>query len=370
MTLPFVPMAEIRRGGIVESLHHGAAVVADAEGRVLLSWGDPRFVTFPRSSLKPFQAIPLVETGAADAAGLTEEHLALACASHAAEDFQVALVRGWLERLGLTESALVCGPDMPRGQADQAQVWRTGGDRSRVFHNCSGKHCGFLSVAKHLGAGLDYASWDHPAQRLYRDVLAEFTGIPADAMEHATDGCGLPAIALPMRDMARAAAKFSTGSAATEARRRAVQRVLAAMAAHPDHLSFKDSPTARLIRYTEGWTVLKGGAEGYLLGFVRDRGLGIAIKVADGDPNGRVKFGVLARVLGRMGVMGLQESELLASALGTAVTDSNGQDVGRVEITYEGPITPTPTKATLRFWLSGTPIEDWADVLSPLDKWR
>jgi L-asparaginase II len=368
-TEDLVELARVWRGQTLESIHHGAVAVADCAGRIRHARGDISWAPPPRSALKPFQAVALIESGAADALGLTDEHIALACASHHAQPFQVALVVDWLGKLGLGEDALVCGPDLPRDPADMASAFAHGGPR-RFFHNCSGKHCGFLSVAKHLGAGLDYASWDHPAQRLYRDVLAEFTGIPADAMEHATDGCGLPAIALPMRDMARAAAKFSTGSAATEARRRAVQRVLAAMAAHPDHLSFKDSPTARLIRYTEGWTVLKGGAEGYLLGFVRDRGLGIAIKVADGDPNGRVKFGVLARVLGRMGVMGLQESELLASALGTAVTDSNGQDVGRVEITYEGPITPTPTKATLRFWLSGTPIEDWADVLSPLDKWR
>jgi len=171
MTFPFVPMAEIRRGGILESLHHGAAVVADADGRVLQAWGDPAFVTFPRSSLKPFQAIPLVETGAADAAGLTEEHLALACASHNAEEFQVALVRGWLERLGLTESALVCGPDLPRAQADQAKVWRGGGDRSRIFHNCSGKHCGFLTLTKHLGASPAYADPAHPAQRMYLEAF-------------------------------------------------------------------------------------------------------------------------------------------------------------------------------------------------------
>jgi L-asparaginase II len=330
MTSTFVPMAEIRRGGILESMHHGAAVVADADGRILLSWGDPSFVTFPRSSLKPFQAIPLVESGAADAAGLTEEHLALACASHSAEDFQVALVRGWLDRLGLAESALVCGPDMPRSQADQAAVWRAGGDRSRVFHNCSGKHCGFLTLAKHIGAPVaGYGDLAHPAQRLYLEAFSELLGEDAARLPRGVDGCGLPALALPMARMAQAAARWAAARVAGDARRTAIRRLQSAIRAFPDHLSGRGSATGKIVRATQGQVLLKGGAEGYVVGFVPDRGLGIAVKLADGAA--RAKMGVFAALLGRLGL--LDGAEALAAAVEGDIRDSNGQPVGEIRAT-------------------------------------
>lgn len=328
--MTFVPLAEIHRGGILESLHQGVAVVADAEGRILLSWGDPSFVTFPRSSLKPFQAIPLVETGAADAAGLTEEHLALACASHGAEDFQVALVRGWLDRLGLSESALVCGPDMPRAQADQAAVWRAGGDRSRVFHNCSGKHCGFLTLARHIGAPVaGYDDPAHPAQRLYLEAFSELLGADAAALPRGVDGCGLPALALPMNRMAKAAARWAAAKVATEARRSAIRRLQSAIRAFPDHLSGRGSATGRIVRATQGRVLLKGGAEGYVVGFVPDRGLGIAVKLADGAA--RAKMGVFAAILGRLGLV--EAADRLAADIEGEIRDSNGRPVGGIRVT-------------------------------------
>lgn len=330
MTTPFVPMAEILRGGILESQHQGVAVVADAGGRILLSWGDPSFVTFPRSSLKPFQAIPLVESGAADAAGLTEEHLALACASHSAEDFQVALVRGWLERLGLAESALVCGPDLPRAQSDQIAVIRAGGDRSRVFHNCSGKHCGFLTLAKHIGAPVaGYDDPAHPAQRMYLEAFSELLGEDAARLPRGVDGCGLPAIALPMERMAKAAARWAAASVATEARATAIRRLQSAIRAHPDHLSGRGSPTGRIVRATQGRVLLKGGAEGYVVGFVPESGLGIAVKLADGAA--RAKMGVFAALLGRLGL--LDAADALAGAVEGDIRDSNGRPVGAVRVT-------------------------------------
>jgi L-asparaginase II len=329
MISPFVPMAEIRRGGILESLHHGVAVVADADGRILQSWGDPSFVTFPRSSLKPFQAIPLVESGAAEAAGLSEEHLALACASHSAEDFQVALVRGWLERLGLSESALVCGPDLPRSQADQISVIRAGGDRSRVFHNCSGKHCGFLTLTKHIGASLSYADPAHPAQRLYLEAFSELIGEDAARLPRGVDGCGLPAIALPMAAMARGAARWAAARVATDARRTAIRRLQSATRAYPDHLSGRGSSTGKIVRASQGRVLLKGGAEGYVVGFVPEEGLGIAVKLADGTA--RAKMGVFAALLGRLGLVDAADS--LAQDVEGIINDSNGRPVGEVRIT-------------------------------------
>lgn len=328
--MTFVPLAEISRGGILESVHQGIAVVADAEGRILQSWGDPSFVTFPRSSLKPFQAIPLVESGAADAAGLTQEHIALACASHSAEDFQVALVRGWLERLGLAETALVCGPDMPRSQADQAAVWRSGGDRSRVYHNCSGKHCGFLTLTKHLGAPIgSYNDVAHPAQKLFLEAFSELIGEDAAKLPRGVDGCGLPAFALPMAVMAKGAARWAAAKVASETRRAAIHRLQDAIRAFPDHLSGRGSSTGQIVRATQGRVLLKSGAEGYVVGFVPDQGLGITVKLADGTS--RAKMGVFAAILGRLGLV--EAAESLAAAVEGEIRDSNGNVVGAVKAT-------------------------------------
>ena len=347
-----VELARVWRGPVVESVHHGVVAVADAEGSLPHAWGDVDWTPTPRSALKPFQAVALVESGAADALGLTDEHIAMACASHSAEPFQVALVGDWLRRLGLTEDALVCGPALPRSITDMGTAFAKGGPR-RIYHNCSGKHCGFLSVAKHLGAGLDYGNPAHPAQLLFRDVLSEFTGVDADRFPQGGDNCGLPALAVPVALMAKAAARFGAGQAATPERRAAVRRVVDAMAAHPDHLAGKDNPLARLIRRTGGKVVAKTGAEGYLLAMLREKGLGVAIKIADGDGSGRAKFGVLARMLGRLGVLPADEAELLVADVEPATTDSNGEEVGRVEIVIERPQPAAPQEKGRGFRLPG-----------------
>lgn len=332
--MDLVELAQVWRGPVVESIHRGAVVVADASGSWRHAWGNPGLVTTPRSSLKPFQAVALVESGAADAFGLTEEHIALACASHHAQPFQVALVRGWLARLGLDETALVCGPDLPRGREDLLAAAVSGGP-SRVYHNCSGKHCGFLTVARHLGGGLGYADPSHPAQRLYLDILSEFIGHDAGRLPRGTDGCGLPAIALSLGDMARAAARFVTVKARTPERRAAVTRVLKAMEAYPDHLQGKDEATSRIVRATGGRVLLKSGAEGFVLAFLRDEGLGVAVKIADGATRG--KMGVLVRTLAHLGAVPADQAEALLEAVEPPILDSNGHPVGRVDVPFQRP---------------------------------
>jgi L-asparaginase II len=346
----FVELARIWRGPLVESVHRGTVVVANFEGRLVGSWGDAGLMTFPRSSLKPFQAMALVESGAADAFGLTDEHLAMACASHSAEPFQTAIVNEWIGRLDLTEDALVCAPALPRSEADMGNAFSSGGPR-RIYHNCSGKHCGFLTMARHMGAGLNYADPAHPAQKLYLSILSDYLGRDASKLPMGRDQCGLPAVALPMRDLARAAARLALGYSGDAARRAAAKRVLGAMATYPDHLQGQDAATARLVRATNGRVVLKGGAEGFLMAMVPERGLGICIKIADGSP--RAKFAVLARVLGHYKVLETEQAETLIPDLCPPITDSTGALVGGTEIVFERPVQTTPTKASLGFWLGG-----------------
>ena len=320
-----IPMVEVRRGGVTESVHHGVAVVAGADGRLLHAWGDPDLLTFPRSSLKPFQALSLVESGAAD--GLDAAHLALACASHRAEPFQVRMVEEWLGRLGRPESALVCGPALPIGEGDLADALRAGGKR-RVFHNCSGKHCGFLAAAAAFGAPEGYEGPDHPAQAHWLGALSELTGQDAAALPRGTDGCGLPALAMTVADAARAAARYAALAVQDSRREAAIRRLLAALREHPDHVSGRGRPTSRIVAATEGRVVLKEGAEGFVLGFVPEMGLGIAVKILDGASRG--KMAVFATILGRLGLLPAERAAELARAVETPVLDSNNRVVGEV----------------------------------------
>ncbi|WP_458095114.1 asparaginase [Roseomonas sp. WA12] len=318
-------LVEIRRGGTTESIHHGVAVVADAQGRILHAWGDPDLLTFPRSSLKPFQALSLVESGAAD--GLDSAHLALACASHRAEPFQVQMVEAWLARMGHGESALVCGPAFPVGEADLVDAARSGGKR-RAYHNCSGKHCGFLAAAQAFGAPQGYENPDHPAQRHWLAALSELLGHDATALPQGTDGCGLPALAMTVADSARAAARYAALGVTEPRREAAIRRLLSAMREHPDHISGRGRPTSKIVAATEGRVVLKEGAEGFVLGFVPEQGLGIAVKLLDGASRG--KMAVFATVLGRLGLLPPDRAADLARAVEAPVLDSNNRVVGEV----------------------------------------
>ena len=350
VTNDFVELAQVWRGPIVESWHRGVVAVANFDGRLVGAWGDAGLMTFPRSALKPFQAMALVESGAADAYALTDAHIALAAASHHAEPLHVAMVEEWLARLGMVEGALVCGPAMPRRAQDQATAYSQAGAR-RVYSDCSGKHCGFLTMTRHMGASGNYADPAHPSQVLYRAILSDYIGRDANTLPVGLDGCGLPAFAASMRDMATAMARFGVGYAKNPARLAAAKRVTRAMMAHPDYVSGTDSQTSRLVRGAGGKVVVKAGAEGYLLAAAPERGLGFAIKMADGSSRG--SFGVLARMLGHFDVLRTAEAEALVAEVEPLLTNSNGHVTGRVEIIFEKPTPTTPTLAGLAFWMGG-----------------
>lgn len=322
-------LVEAWRGDVVESVHHGVAAVADGAGGIVAAWGDVDRVTFPRSSLKPVQAVALVESGAADAIRLTERHLAIACASHHGEPVHVDLVRGWLGALDLDEGALACGPALPSHEASRDALVRGGGGPSRLHHNCSGKHAGFLCTCRHEGwpvAGYDDPA--HPAQRRYREVLGDFLGRDADGLAWGVDNCVLPAAALPVADAARLAARYAGGAGVEARRRAATARLLDAMRAHPDLVSGSTHATVRLVRATGGRVVVKSGAEGFLLAFVADAGLGIAVKCGDG--HARATFPAMIAILDRLGLLDDDARTALAPLREPAIHDSAGRVCGRL----------------------------------------
>lgn len=313
MTNPI--LVEVTRGDLVESVHRGSVAVADRDGKLAFALGDLETPVYPRSSLKPIQALPLVESGAADAFGLGDEEIALACASHSGEPTHTERVAAWLTRIGCRESDLACGAHPSRYEPVAEAMIRRGEKPTRIHNNCSGKHAGFLTVARHWDiATAGYERHDHPVQTAVAQLLSELAGVSGD-LPWGIDGCAAPNFALPLAALARA---FATLTAS-----RGV-RVVGAMTAHPELVSGTGRTCAVLMRSAKGRAAVKTGAEGFYAGIVPELGLGIAIKIEDGA--GRASDAVMAAMLAKYGLLG--EDEAAQTILRAPVRDTTGVAVG------------------------------------------
>ncbi len=278
-------MAEVWRGGYLESVHLGHAVVCDAAGRIVQAWGDADKVILPRSSCKMVQALPLVESGAADAFGLTPEHLALACASHQAAAIHTDRVVRWLDDLGLDDSALRCGPQVPRDEDEHYAMIRLGDSPCRYHNNCSGKHSGFLTLTRHLDAGPEYVDPTHPVQTAVREAFEDVTGMESPGF--AIDGCSAPNFATTLHGLARAMAVFASArDGDAPLRNKAAARLVEAMISHPDLVAGEGRACTDLMRAMEGRGAVKTGAEGVFVAILPEKGLGVAVKIHDGARRG------------------------------------------------------------------------------------
>ena len=294
-----VELVELWRGNILESVHFGHAVVCNGAGEVVMAWGDPGHITYPRSSAKMIQALPLLESGAADGAGLGEEQLALACASHKGAPMHTTRVEAWLKGLGLGEEDLRCGSHMPSDPVAAEALVRVGQRPCQIHNNCSGKHAGFLTLTRHLRAGPEYVEFDHPVQQA---ALAAFEETAGETIAGwGVDGCSAPNFAASLAGTARAMASFATAGSRSGARAEAQRRLVAAMIAHPELVSGEGAACAALMRACEGRVAAKTGAEGVYVGILPDLGLGIALKIADGAT--RASEAVIAALLVRLGVL-------------------------------------------------------------------
>ncbi len=277
-------LAEVVRGGRVESVHHGSIAVVDADGRLIAEAGDPGQFLYFRSSAKPFQAIPLVESGAADAFGLTTAELALCCASHSGTARHQEQVAALLAKLGLDETALQCGAPFPYDPKAGSLVGAGLMPRSQLGCDCSGKHSGMLATCLHRGLQIDsYLDPDHPLQREILDLMAELCALPADGIALAIDGCSLPTFGARLSDFARAWAHMAAPTVHVEA----LARLRSAMLAHPENVAGEGMLDTDVMRAGGGSIVAKGGAEALQCLALPERGLGIAIRIADGSNRAR-----------------------------------------------------------------------------------
>ncbi len=278
-------LIELWRGGLLESTHLGHVVIADGNG-IVEAWGDPGAIIFPRSSCKMIQALPLVESGAADAAGLGSQHLALACASHNGARIHTDRVGAWLSGLGLAEGDLRCGAHLPNDPDARKRLICADESPCQIHNNCSGKHAGFLTLNRHIGGGAEYVELGHPVQRAVRQAFEEVTGEVSAGW--GIDGCSAPNFACTVEGLARAMAGFARPmvGAMAGARGQAQERLVQAMIAHPELVAGEGRACTELMRAARGRAALKTGAEAVFVGIIPERGLGIALKVADGGTRG------------------------------------------------------------------------------------
>jgi L-asparaginase II len=290
-------MAEVWRGDFFECAHRGHAVVSNANGDILAQWGDPDLVMLPRSSSKMLQALPLVESGAADAMGLGVDHLAISCASHEGAPLHVDFVSDWLEAMNLAEPDMRCGVQNTRDSDLRRQLVKSDTPCDQRHNNCSGKHCGFLAMGKHHGWGPEYLDINHPLQQGIKAVMEEMSD--EGSAGYGIDGCSAPNFGMSLHGFARALARMADPSGLGAVRSSAAERLVSAMAARPDLVAGKGRACTNLMNGMGNGTVVKTGADGVFAAIIPSRGLGVALKIEDGATRGSET--AMAALLVRLG---------------------------------------------------------------------
>jgi len=334
----YQPVVHVGRGRVVESLHSGAAVVVDASGNVKAWMGDPDVVTYSRSSAKPFQAVQLIESGGKEFFGLSLEEIAITCASHSGTDRHAAVLRGYQEKIGISEEDLLCGSHPPLDRVTAERLTREEISPTPIRHNCSGKHTGMMALAKLKGFPIsDYINIDHPVQQLILTAFAEICGCPRDQIRIGIDGCSVPVYATPMRYFARAYARLVDPDGFTPERAEALRIIGSAMTTHPFLVAGPERFDTALMEAAGDRLVCKGGAEGFQgVGIKPDAlyagspALGIAVKIADGDTGHRATAAVVVELLRQIGVLTDLEALKIFPEEKRKIRNSRGLTVGEL----------------------------------------
>jgi|TARA_R110000803_G_scaffold38770_1_gene83757 L-asparaginase II len=320
-------LVEATRGSMVESFHRGRYVVMKADGTVVAEGGDIDALMYPRSAIKPLLAIPLVESGAADAFKLEDKHIALACSSHNGEEEHATTVKAWLEHIGLSVETLECAPHYsihPPAGIKQAgdQVTLT-----KAHNNCSGKHSGFLTTAQHLGdTPAGYINESHPVQQRLIKVLEEMGDCDLSSTPRGIDGCGIPVIGMRLRDLGLAMARMADPSGLDAKRIEAIKRIRKGCAAAPFMVAGTGRFCTGIMEECGEDALVKVGAEGVYCAAFPKQGLGVALKIDDGTQRGaEVAMGAILR---QHGVIDDAKAETLKKYLTPVLTNWAGKYAG------------------------------------------
>ena len=333
-------LVDVRRGNATESIHGGALAVLDADGAIVAALGDIERPIFPRSAVKALQALPLIASGAADALGLRDDELALACASHGGEEVHTRTAARMLAKAGLDAGALECGAHWPYLESAARALAVRGGQPSGLTNNCSGKHAGFLCLAcalNHGGADLTrnvrgYVQASHPVMREVTSALQATTGHDMANTPHAIDGCGIPTFAVPLKNLAHAFARFGTGVGLSASHANAAARLRSAVAKAPYLVAGEGRFDTRVMQRLGARVFCKVGAEGVYCAALPDRGLGVAIKIDDGN-NARAAEVAMAAVIEAFVALDDAEAVFMRSFSDASMVNWSGTEVGRLVAT-------------------------------------
>ncbi len=334
-------LVEVWRGSLIESRHRGHLIAVDGSGQTIASLGSPHTVTFLRSSAKPFQALPVVASGAADRFGFTEQEVAIACGSHNGESIHVEAVKSMLRKIDLDETALKCGAHEPYSQEVARELIRKGEQPSVLQNNCSGKHAAMLALVKHIGAPVEtYDEPANPVQQMIFKTVAEFAGVPVKDIVIATDGCGAPIFAVSVRAMALMYARLVSPPTEFGAQTRdSCRRIVAAMIRFPEMIGGTTKRLdTELMRAGRGRFISKIGAEGvYTVGILPSarwpNGLGLALKVEDGDDH-RARPPAVIDALRQLGVLEAADLNTLSEYSPTIIRNRRGDRVGEARAAF------------------------------------
>lgn len=335
-----VPLVKVTRGDLTESTHLGAVAIVDSDGHLLYSLGDPYMVTYPRSSAKPLQVMPFIESGGAEHFGFVDQQIAIMCASHCGEEFHTAAVQSILDRISLDKSALMCGVHPPINRAAAAKLAEAGEKPTTLHSNCSGKHSGMLAMACFLGVPHEgYYKPEHPVQQRILSLLSEYTNYPAEKIKLASDGCTVPTFGMPLYNFALGFARLVQPDHWAPTRQAACKRVVHAMLTYPEMIRGTDRLDTDLMRTANGALICKGGAEGYMALSILPspafpRAAGIAFKVIDGDVTGRARPAVTIELLRQLGVLNASQLASLANYHTAPVYNMRGVKVGEIKANF------------------------------------
>ncbi len=331
-------LAQVVRGETVESIHRGHLIVVDGDGETLYSFGSPATVTFWRSSAKAFQAIPFLTGGAADRFGYNSKELALACGSHSGERMHTNAAAEMLAKINLSEPDLRCGAHPPFDEKRAAEMIRDGEKPTQLHNNCSGKHAAMLAFCRHANHDIEtYEQLEHPLQIAILETVEKFTDVPASAVKIGIDGCAAPNFAVPVSAMAKAFGRLVNPPKAFDERTRsACRRIVAAMLEFPEMIGGTKRLDTMLMRAGRGALISKIGAEGvYSAGVLPSekypKGLGIALKIEDGDDQ-RARAVVLIELLRQLGIF---DAETLQEFSPLPTKNRRGEQVGATRAKFD-----------------------------------
>lgn len=325
---------EVSRGGIVESFHTADMAICDGKGELIAAFGDVDQVVFPRSAIKSFQALPMVEAGTDIAYGIEGGQLALCCSSHYGEIMHVDGANAILTKAGLDVSDLECGAHYPEHEIDKARLHLAGKRPSAIHNNCSGKHSGMLAFAKWQNFDTkNYVSKNHPVQKAVAAALSDLMGVPHSDAVCGIDGCSLPAYAVPLVNIAGAAARFGSGEGMENSRQKAAQKIIHACCDHPLMVAGTDSVCTKIMQALGRKCFVKTGAEGVYLAIIPELSIGVAIKVNDGAR--RAAEVLVAQVIASILALDDGERELIERVTNPVLKNWNGIEVGDIRTANE-----------------------------------